>query len=167
MPAPCGGHRHRLLKMKKALRRIFPFSITVILWYLSDPRFNPAGVLSIVPIFYYMFCQPVKRWFLFGFLMCLLLDFNAGSLFLFGSAFLLMNSLNVFFGILEKDGGAGFYARAFNVFLCMIAFFIFVHGIFNVHNFFGFFVRLAWVYLWLFLLYFPFVALFRWVSDDR
>ncbi|MDR3208488.1 MAG: hypothetical protein LBT45_01415 [Rickettsiales bacterium] len=153
--------------MNNILRQFFPFVATIILWYLSEPRFNPFGILSLVPIFYYRFCYPVKRWFFFGFLMCFLLDFNAGTLFLFSSVFLLMDALNAFFGILEKDSGSGFYIKSFSMFLGLAVFFIFSFEVFGAHRFFVFLAGAVWLYFWLFLLYFPFVALFKWIGHDR
>jgi hypothetical protein len=138
-----------------------------MLWYLSIPRFNPFGILALIPVFYYRFRRPTEYWFPFGFLMCFLLDFNAGTLFLFSAVFLLMDLLNVFFGILEKEGDAGFYVKSFNMFTGLAALFVFVCGLFDIRHFFAFALGAAWLYLWLLVLYFPFVALFRWVGNDR
>ncbi|MDR1071039.1 MAG: hypothetical protein LBL21_00125 [Rickettsiales bacterium] len=153
--------------MKRILRRFFPFAITVTLWYLSAPRFNPFGILALIPVFYYRFRRPAEYWFPFGLLMCFLMDFNAGTLFLFSSVFLLTDLLNVFFGILEKEGDSGFYVKSFSMFIGLAALFALVCGIFETRRFFAFFAGSVWLYLWLLILYFPFVALFKWVGNDR
>ena len=151
--------------MSNVIRNIFPFFVTIQLWYLSHPVFNPFGVLVLIPIFYYMFCDYRKYWFGFGFFMCFLLDFNAGTSFLFCSVFLMMNALNIFFGVLENS--TGYHIRAFNMFLGVMALFLFIYGIFGIRVFFSFLLGILWLYVWLFMLYIPMVALFRWVNNDR
>lgn len=141
--------------------------MTIILWYLSDPRFNPFGILAMIPIFYYMFCDREKYWFGFALLMCFLLDFNAGTLFLFSALFLSANMLNDFLGVLDIEGGAGFHIKKFNLFLGAMALFLFAYAVFAANNFFSFLAGIIWLCLWLYILYFPFVSLFRWVKNDR
>jgi len=153
--------------MKKILGKIFPFAITLLLWNLSGPRFNPFGTLSLIPIFYYMFHDRRPYWFWFGAFMCFLIDFNANTLFLFTAAFLTAYALNEMFGALENEGGAGFYPKGFAIFLGLVALFLFFHAVFESRNFFGFILGIIWMCCWLFLLYFPFVRFFRWVGNAR
>jgi hypothetical protein len=152
--------------MIKKLKQIFPYAITISLWYLSGPRYNPFGILALIPIFYYMFSAREKNWFGFGFLMCFLIDFSAGTLFLFSSVFLLSKALNDFYGFLENEGN-GFNVRKFNMFLMMLSLSMFVYAIFNARFFWNFLAGIVWLYIWLLILYLPFVALFRRVKNDR
>lgn len=58
------------------LQNIFPFLITIGLWRMSHPIWNPGGILAIIPIFFFSFIKP-KNWFLiFAGLMCICLDYN-------------------------------------------------------------------------------------------
>ena len=146
------------------LRDVFPYLITTALWHLSDPRLNPFGVLALIPVFYYMFCDRKKYWFPFGCLVCFLLDYNAGTLFLFGSFFLFMDAINSAYGILDNEANSILNIRKFNLFLCVMAVFLFVHAVFNSNQFWSALFGIIWLYLWLLLLYAPFVALFKWVK---
>ncbi|MDR2268958.1 MAG: hypothetical protein LBD94_02130 [Rickettsiales bacterium] len=155
------------MKMRNAIEKIFPFCIAIMLWYLSNPRFNPFGILAIIPVFYYAFCERTKGWLGFGFLICFLIDFNADTLFLFSSLFLITNTLNDLFGILDSENRTKFHIKKFNLFLGAMAFFLFIYAIFGAGNFFSFLAGIIWLCLWLYMLYFPFVALFRWAKNDR
>lgn len=64
------------------LRIAFPFLVTIALWRLSCPWLNPAGILCIIPIFYCSFIKPVPWFAPFALLMCFLLDYKFGSVFM-------------------------------------------------------------------------------------
>ena len=152
--------------MKNILVKSFPFAITIALWYMSAPRFNPMGALALIPIFYYMWVRPQRYWFGFGLFACFLLDYNANTLFLFCSAFLLTNALNFQYGIFENEGKAIFHIRGFAMFMGAISTALLLYALFNMTRFFGFTMGVAWMCCWLFALYIPFVSIFRRVSDD-
>jgi len=69
-------------KIIKYLRFFFPFLVTVALWRLSCPWINSAGVLCIIPIFYCSFIKPVRYFVPFALLMCFLLDYKFGTVFM-------------------------------------------------------------------------------------
>lgn len=69
-------------KFIKIFTILFPFLITVILWRLSTPWVNPAGVLAIIPIFYCSFIRPVSYFTFFSILFCFLIDYKFGTLFM-------------------------------------------------------------------------------------
>ena len=152
--------------MKQLIRDLFPYYITITLWYLSAPRFNPFGVLALIPIFYYMFYLRAKYWTAFGFLVCFLLDFSAGTKFLFSALFLLANVLNTSMGIFENDNSSRIGVRKFGMFTGIMALLMLVYAIFNTNHFFGFVFGIIWLYLWLFVMYIPLVVLFRRVEGD-
>ena len=152
--------------MKNAIRNFFPYAVTLALWYLSGPRFNPFGILALIPVFYYMFSHHIKYGFPFGLLICFLVDYSAGTLFLFSSVFLISNALNSFYGLFENEGN-GFNIKKFNLFLLVMSIFMLVDAVFNSSHFWRFLIGIAWLYLWLLILYLPFVALFRRVGNDR
>ena len=57
----------------------FPFLITLVLWRLSCPFINPAGILAIIPIFYCSFIRPVPYFTVYALLFCFLLDYKFGT----------------------------------------------------------------------------------------
>jgi len=152
--------------VKRAIRKLFPYAVTLALWYLSGPRLNPFGVLALIPVFYYAFSHRVHRWFPFGLLICLLVDYSAGTMFLFSSVFLLSNALNNFYGLFENEGN-GFNIKKFNLFLIIMSILMLAYAVFNVSHFWSFLVGIIWLYLWLLVSYLPIVALFKWVQNDR
>ena len=152
--------------MRKALKKSFPYAFALALWYLSGPRFNPFGILAIIPVFYYMFSHHAKNWFPFGLLMCFLVDYNADTLFLFSSVFLFSNALNSFYGLFENEDG-GFNLKKFNLFLLVMSVFMLVNAVFNADRFWSYLAGIIWLYVWLLILYAPMAALFGKVGNDR
>jgi len=151
--------------VKNKLRKVFPFIITIILWHLSDPLFNPFGAISLVPIYYYMYIRRQSYWFVFGLFMSFMLDFNAGTLFLFSSAFIIINAINQMYGIIEKD--AGLKIRGFNTFLMVSIILFFIFSVIQFGDIFSNFLSASWLYLWIAISYFPVTSVLGWVSRDR
>jgi len=73
--------------VKKILNTIFPFAITILLWRMSAPVWNPNGVLALVPIFYYSFTRPRSEFMPMAVAGCLLLDYNFGTTLFWTSLF--------------------------------------------------------------------------------
>ncbi|MDR1697267.1 MAG: hypothetical protein LBR41_03575 [Rickettsiales bacterium] len=74
--------------MKNFIKNSLPYIITIALWRLEFPIFNPGGILALVPIFYYSFIRH-KKWFpLFAAAMCFLIDKNIGTVAWFGGVYL-------------------------------------------------------------------------------
>lgn len=68
-------------KIIKYLQIAFPFLVTIALWRLSCPWLNPAGILCIIPIFYYSFIRHTPYFTPFALVMCFLLDYKFGTVF--------------------------------------------------------------------------------------
>jgi len=64
----------------KFLHIVFPFFITLFLWRLSTPYINPAGVLAIIPIFYYSFIRPTPYFTAYALLFCFLIDYKFNTI---------------------------------------------------------------------------------------
>jgi hypothetical protein len=151
--------------MSRLLKSVFPYVLAVSLWALPDPRFNPFGILAMIPAFYYMFIARVRGWKWFGFMICFLLDYNAGTLFVFSGMFLIAIAANILFGIfdMEEDGLA---VKKFGLFIVpsLLALFIF-----QATGYPGFWIQLAgalWLCALVMILYLLLSALMRW-ADDR
>ncbi len=109
----------------KFLRVIFPFVVTLALWRLSCSWINPAGILSIIPIFYCSFVRPVPWFAPFALIMCFLLDYQIGSGFLWTIYYCLVYAamnLQMFVDLshTKKYGLYAFMAFAGPAFLFMI-----------------------------------------------
>jgi hypothetical protein len=146
------------------LRSAFPYLAAPALWHLSEPHLNPFGSAALIPIFYYMFSDRKEYWLSYGCLMCFLLDYNAGTFFLFTALFLSAHAVNEKWGVLNSEAGAQFNIRKFNMFLGAVMLSLLVFAVFNSAHFWNFLVGTIWLYLWLLILYMPFVAMFRWVK---
>jgi hypothetical protein len=147
--------------MNRALRAIFPYIITILLWAVPHRILNPFGSLALIPIFYYMFGSPRKHWFWFGIAMCFLLDFNADTRILFTILFLLSNALNGIYGIFDFDGESGLNAKSFCLFAGILWLFMAAYALIAADGFFMFAVGALWLCAWIMVLYLPFAALFR------
>jgi hypothetical protein len=66
--------------IKKILDALFPFAITILLWRIATPVWNPNGILATIPIFYYSFIRPRSEFMPMAVVGCLLLDYNFGTL---------------------------------------------------------------------------------------
>ena len=60
----------------KSLRIMFPFLLTIALWRLSTPFWNPGGILALIPIFYCVFVRHMPWFGIFGAIMCFLIDYK-------------------------------------------------------------------------------------------
>ena len=78
------------------LRLAFPFLLTIGLWRLSSPFWNPAGVLAIIPIFICSFVRPTHWFPLFSVLMCVCLDYNFETVCFWLAIYCLFFSINSF-----------------------------------------------------------------------
>lgn len=74
----------------------FPFFLTIGLWRLSVPFWNPGGILAIIPVFYCSFAKP-ERWFgIFSVLICLCLDYKFETVCFWIAMYCLFYAINGF-----------------------------------------------------------------------
>lgn len=78
------------------LRQAFPFLLTVGLWRLSTPFWNPAGILAIIPIFYCSFIKPIDFFVLFSMFICLIIDYKFGTVCFWLAMYCLFYTVNKF-----------------------------------------------------------------------
>ncbi|MBR5904228.1 MAG: hypothetical protein IKZ49_01685 [Alphaproteobacteria bacterium] len=141
------------------LKHIFPFIITLILWYLAIPFWNPAGILALIPIFYYSFVKPKNNYSLFALIFCFLIDYRCNLLLLWTFLFCLFYAINGFqkyFDVSRMDNDA------IHIFLLFtgIGCFILTIGGFTFMNM----VNNLWLFAWLGILYPPIVAMNKWIE---
>lgn len=143
-----------MIKTRLFLRKIFPFFITLFLWYLSISFWNPAGILALIPIFYYTFVKHTDGFSLYAFIFCFLIDYRCDLTLLWSFLFCLFYAIDgfqKFFDLSHMDN------NAVNIFMFFIGIGIFVLTLSNftwlnlVHN--------IWLLFWFWVLYTPIIAL--------
>ncbi len=148
-------------KRSRILKSVFPFLTVLLLWQLSIPFWNPAGILAIIPIFYYSFIKPVNWFVPFAVVFCFLIDYKFDTLLFWTSIYCLFYAANGFQNFVDltrqkNDGVLVFigYVGVASLILVLASF-----------SFTGF-IRAIWLILWLGALYVPFVGLAKRVRND-
>ena len=143
------------------LRRAFPFIVTIVLWRLALPIWNPAGVLALVPIFYCTFVRPVPWFAPFGVLFCFLLDYKFGVPFVWTALWCVFYAVNGFQTVIDLQRMAFYALYAFMIFLGIGMLILVVPGLS-----FPALWRAVVAFLWVVAMYVPIVALIKRVGDD-
>lgn len=146
-------------KIKIILKKLTPFLITLILWRLSVSFWNPAGILALIPIFYYTFVRPVNWFGLFGLIFCFLIDYRCNLTLFWTFMFCLfyaVNGFQTYTDITHMDKN-GLYA--FLLFIG-IGFIILTISGFSWDNF----VNNLWLFAWLTILYVPITEIDNWAK---
>lgn len=152
--------------MKKSiidfLRAAFPFITVIILWRLSVPFWNPAGILAIIPIFYCSFVRPVPWFAPFAVLFCFLIDYRFDTLAYWTAAYCLFYAINGFQSFIDLTRTDKNALNIFMVFFGVATLILTLAG-FSVSNL----MRAIWLFAWVSTLYIPITALIKRVCDDR
>lgn len=146
----------------KFLRAAAPWLAVIILWRLSVSFWNPAGILALIPIFYYSFVRPTHYFVLFAILFCFLIDYKFETLAFWTAWYCLFYAINgfqTFFDLTKIDRGAlhvfiVFFGLGMLVLLCANFSFIVM-------------MKTIWIILWSGLLYVPITRLIKWAQNDR
>ncbi len=145
----------------KYIRLIFPFLVTILLWRLSVPFWNPAGILAMIPIFYYSFIRPTPWFAPFAGIFCFLIDYRFDTLLFWTSLYCLfyaVNGLQNFVDLTrQKYDGALVFLGYFGAALLILA----LMG----WNWTGL-ARAIWLFLWAGIWYMPFTSLSKRLLDD-
>lgn len=145
----------------KYLRILFPFLITIMLWRLSMPWLNPAGVLAIIPIFYCSFIKPVPYFTAFAILFCFLIDYKFDTVIFWTMLYCAYYAIMNIQTIIDLTHTRNFGIYAFMMFfgiasLCMMMWYL---------NWVGFFGGIL-MFVITTLLYIPITMLTKAVRDD-
>lgn len=146
-------------KVKHFFKMFLPFLMTLFLWRLSMPWWNPAGILALIPIFYYTFVKPTKWFVLFGFLFCFLIDYRCNLPLFWTILFCLFYAIN---GFQNYTDISHMENNALSGFLVFIGFGILILTLLNC-NWVGF-INNLWLFVWLGVLYIPITAIDKWVK---
>ncbi|MGN0916832.1 MAG: hypothetical protein ACI4NZ_01330 [Candidatus Enterousia sp.] len=145
----------------KSLRIMFPFLLTIALWRLSTPFWNPGGILALIPIFYCVFVRHMPWFGIFGAIMCFLIDYKFNTTGLWLAIYCLFYAVNGFQTIIDL---ARMDRNAINAFMVFIG----VGIIITIFTGFGFIniLRGIWIFIFMSLLYMPTALLIKRVRHD-
>lgn len=149
-------------KLVQFLRAVFPFITVILLWRLSVPFWNPAGILAMIPIFYCSFVRPVPWFAPVALLFCFLIDYRFDTLIYWTvmyCVFYAINGFQTFFDLTHADRNALY---VFMLFFGVSTLVLSIFG-FNLSNL----IRAVWLFAWASTLYIPITALIKRVCDDR
>lgn len=143
-----------MYKIIPVLKTIWPFFITIFLWRMSVYFWNPAGILALIPIFYYTFIKPIKYFAFFGLIFCFLIDYRCDLLLFWTSVYCLFYAVNGFQSYTDME-----HSDDNDIYFFMI----FIGAGMLVLTFVGFtwknLLNNLWLFTWLTALYVPITAL--------
>lgn len=145
----------------KFLRAIFPFLLTIALWRLSSPFWNPGGMLALIPVWYYVFVRHIPWFGLFGAIVCFLIDYKFNTTFLWTSIYCLFYAVNGFQSVVDMPQMERDAIAAFMLFIG-VGILISVAGAFSFTNI----LRGVWIFLFASALYIPIIQLTKRVRHD-
>lgn len=148
-------------KIIEFLRAAFPFLLTIGLWRLSDPFWNPAGVLAIIPIFVCSFVRPVSWFPIFSILMCLVIDYKFETVCYWIAMYCLFFAINGFQSFIDLTRMDKYAILVFMIF-CGVVLLIQLIVNFTFANC----VRAVWIFSWCSALYLPITMLIQRVRND-
>lgn len=145
----------------KSLRIMFPFLLTIALWRLSTPFWNPGGILALIPIFYCVFVRHMPWFGIFGAIMCFLIDYKFNTTGFWLAIYCLFYAVNGFQTIIDL---ARMDRDAINAFMVFIG----VGIIITIFTGFGFInvLRGIWIFVFMSLIYMPTALLIKRVRHD-
>lgn len=148
-------------KFIEILRAAFPFLAVLLLWRLSIPMWNPAGMLALIPIFYYSFVRTTNWFTPFAALFCFLIDYKSDTVLFWTCIYCLFYAVNGFQNFIDltrqRDDGWMIFMGYIGVPALILA----IAGF----SWTGLW-RAIWLFCWLSILYIPFVALARRIDND-
>ena len=149
-------------KIINFLRVFGPFLLTIGLWRLSTPFWNPAGILAIIPIFICSFVRPVNWFPLFSIFMCICIDYKFETVCFWLAMYCLFFAINSFQNWIDITRMDKHGIVAFLVFFgtCILI------QVFTNFTFINI-VRALWVVLWAGTLYTPCAKLIQRMQNDR
>ena len=144
------------------LRVLTPWLAVLILWRLSNPLWNPAGILAIIPIFYCSFVKPVPWFVPYAILFCFLIDYKFETLAFWTALYCLFYAINGFqtFTDITKTDKNSIHIFAIFISIGMIVLLFMNLSFINK-------IRAIWIILWVCALYIPISEIIKRVQNDR
>lgn len=143
------------------LRKISPFLAVIILWRLQLHFWNPAGILAIIPVFYYSFVRPTPWMPLCSILFCFLIDYTSDTKLFWTCAYFIAYAVNGFQYFIDLQRADKNALIPFMIFLGAALFILMVSNL--SWTMMG---RSIWLFLWISFLYLPITKLLAKVHGD-
>lgn len=144
------------------LRVLTPWLAVLVLWRLSNPLWNPAGILAIIPIFYCSFVRPVPWFIPYAILFCFLIDYKFETLAFWTALYCIFYAINGFqtFTDLTKTDKNSIHIFVIFISIAMMILLVMNFSFMNI-------IRAIWIILWVSLLYIPISEIIKRVQNDR
>ena len=139
------------------LKKSLPFLMTLILWRLSVYFWNPAGILALIPIFYYTFVRHVHSFAFFGLVFCFLIDYRCNLPLFWTILFCLFYALSNFQNYVDMKNMDNNALYMFMSFIGIGILFLIFSGLSWLN-----FVNNVWLFVWMSILYTPITNLDNW-----
>ena len=140
-------------------KKSVPFLMTLILWRLSVYFWNPAGILALIPIFYYTFIRHINGFTLFGLIFCFLIDYRCNLPLLWTSLFCLFYALDGFQNYIDMKNMDNNALYMFMVFIGIGILLLIFSGLSWLNL-----INNLWLFVWLSVLYTPITHIDNWVK---
>lgn len=146
--------------MKYYLKKTLPFLITLFLWRASVYFWNPAGILALIPIFYWTFVRPVKGFAIFGLIFCFLIDYRCNLPLFWTCIFCLFYAIDGFQSYIDVKNMDNNAIYGFMSFIG-IGILLLIFSNLNWNNF----INNLWLFVWLNVLYIPITSTDYWIKS--
>ena len=149
-----------MYKIVQILKKLMPFLMTLFLWRISVYFWNPAGILCLIPVFYYTFVRPVNWFPIFALMFCFLVDYRSNLPLLWTCLFCLFYAANGFQNYIDFQHTNNNAMHAFMAFIGIGIFLLTISG-FSWTNL----INNLWLFVWLSILYTPITAIDNWAKS--
>lgn len=136
------------------LKQLLPFIMTLFLWRLSVYFWNPAGILALIPIFYYTFVRPIHGFAFFGLLFCFLIDYRCNLPLIWTCIYCLFYAINGFQNFLDIQNADNKALYVFQMFIGIGFVLLMLTGL-TWKNL----INNIWMFIWISVLYNPITSI--------
>ena len=140
-------------------KKCVPFIMTLFLWRLSVYFWNPAGILALIPIFYYTFVRHINGFTLFGLMFCFLIDYRCNLPLFWTILFCLFYALDGFQNYIDMKNMDNNALYMFMVFIGIGILLLIFSGLSWLNL-----INNLWLFVWLSVLYTPITHIDNWVK---
>lgn len=143
-----------MYKVIPILKQLLPFIMTLFLWRLSVYFWNPAGILALIPIFYYTFVRPIHGFAFFGLLFCFLIDYRCNLPLIWTCIYCLFYAINGFQNFLDIQNADNKALYVFQMFIGIGFVLLMLTGL-TWKNL----INNIWMFIWISVLYNPITSI--------
>ena len=143
-----------MYKTMLILKQLLPFIMTLFLWRLSVYFWNPAGILALIPIFYYTFVRPIHGFAFFGLLFCFLIDYRCNLPLIWTCIYCLFYAINGFQNFLDIQNADNKALYVFQMFIGIGFVLLMLTGL-TWKNL----INNIWMFIWISVLYNPITSI--------